>query len=134
MKKTSYKTALLSLAIAAVFSTAFTVKASANNITEPVTISLNYSGSENNSPAFSLNIFNAEETQFLVEVIDQNGVVLYSEYVRGNTVAKKFVLDLNDLKNAILTFKVTGNKTGEYASYEIDCNTKAHENWTAKKL
>ena len=134
MKKISYKTKLVSLAMAVVFSTAFTINASANS-TEPTDpLSLSFVGTESNSPAFKLSVFNPDENQFSVEVYDQNNLVLYTETVDGTSISKKFLLNINDLKDAILTFKVTGKKTGEYSVYQIDCNTLASKNWTAKKV
>ena len=134
MKKISYKTTFVSLAMAAVFSTAFTMNASAKNSSGPVPVSFNYIGTERNSPAFKLSVFNADENEFSIEVYDQNNVVLYSQTVKGNTVSKKFLLNIHDLKDAVLSFKVTGIKTGEYSIYEIDCNTLGEKNWTAKKV
>jgi hypothetical protein len=60
--------------------------------------------------------------------------MLYTETVDGTNLSKKFLLNINDLKGAVLTFKVTGKKTGEYSIYEIDCNSLTNKNWAAKKV
>ncbi|MES2430333.1 MAG: hypothetical protein V4556_05300 [Bacteroidota bacterium] len=135
MKKVSYKTKLVSLAIAVIFSTSFTTNANAGTLYDgPLPLSLKYIGVEKNFPAFKLSMFNAEESQFTIELYDQHNIVLYNEVVQGNSVSKKFLLDVFDLKDAVLTFKVTGTKTGEYSIYEIDCSTLTNKNWSAKKI
>ena len=134
MKKISYKTKLVSLAMAVIFTSAFTINASANSAEPTDPLSLNYVGTESNSPAFKLSVFNADEKQFSIEVYDQNNLMLYTETVDGTSLSKKFLLNINDLKDAVLTFKVTGKKTGEYSVYEIDCNSLSNKNWTAKKV
>lgn len=138
MKKILYTTKLVALAMAVVFTTAFTNDATAKTLSdnplEPLSLSFNYVGTMSRSPVFKLSAFNPNEDEFLVEVYDQDGVMLYTETVEGTNVSKKFLLNKYDLKDAVLTFKVTGNKTGEYSMYQIDCNTLSNKNWTAKKV
>ena len=66
-------------------------------------VELMYAGRVNNQPLIQLTFAGSkEENLFGITVTDQSGVVLYSNNVRGENFSKQFLLNTDDLGDAVL--------------------------------
>ncbi|HNA00382.1 MAG TPA: hypothetical protein PLN49_05945, partial [Ferruginibacter sp.] len=63
-----------------------------------------------------------------------SGVVLYSNNVRGENFSKQFLLNTDDLGDAVLTFQITSRRTGRSVSYKISRQQSTTEQMNVVKL
>ncbi|HQR02287.1 MAG TPA: hypothetical protein PLA61_15650, partial [Ferruginibacter sp.] len=92
-------------------------------------------GRVNNQPLIQLTFAGSkEENQFGITVTDQSGVVLYSNNVRGENFSKQFLLNTDDLGDAVLTFQITSRRTGRSVSYKISRQQSTTEQMNVVKL
>ncbi|HAO47255.1 MAG TPA: hypothetical protein PLZ45_08725 [Ferruginibacter sp.] len=98
-------------------------------------VELKYAGNYNNQPLIQLN-FNGtkEENLFRITVTDQAGVILYNGNVKGENFSKQFLLNTDDLGDAVLTFEITGAKSGKSVSYQVSRQKKTTEQMNVVKL
>ncbi len=98
-------------------------------------VELKYAGNYNNQPLIQLN-FNGtkEENLFRITVTDQAGVILYNGNVKGENFSKQFLLNTDDLGDAVLTFEITGAKSGKAVSYQVSRQKKTTEQMNVVKL
>lgn len=98
-------------------------------------VELKYVGNIKNQPLFELSFAgNVKENEFNINITDQNGVVLYSSLEKGEKFSKQFLLDTDDLGDAILKFEITGRKTGNTVSYRVSRKSVVMENMDVVKL
>lgn len=70
----------------------------------------------NNGPLFQLNMNNPETNEFLIKVRDADGNVIYSEFVKGINVSRKYQLavESEELYEAFnVKFEITSLKTNK---------------------
>jgi hypothetical protein len=90
-----------------------------SNPTFPV--ELKYAGTFKNQPLIQLNFAGSTEDKvFNIVVTDETGVVLYNADVKGDVFSKQFLLNTEDLGDAVLKFEITGRKSGKSVSYRVN--------------
>ena len=99
-------------------------------------VELKYAGNYKNQPLIQLNFAGTkEESVFRISVTDQSGVVLYTGDVRGeNNFSKQFLLNTDDLGDAVLKFEITGRKSGKTAVFQVSRKQKLTEQMDVVKL
>lgn len=99
-------------------------------------VELKYAGNYNNQPLIQLNFSGTkEESVFNISVSDQAGLILYAADVKGeNDFSKQFLLNTDDLGDAVLTFVITGKKSGKTVSYQVSRKKKITEQMDVVKL
>ncbi|MBL0181873.1 MAG: hypothetical protein IPP96_06050 [Chitinophagaceae bacterium] len=99
-------------------------------------VELKYAGNYKNQPLIQLNFSGTkEESVFSITVTDQTGVVLYSADVRGEKdFTKQFLLNIDDLGDAVLKFEITGKKSGKTAIFQVSRQQKVTEQMDVVKL
>lgn len=98
-------------------------------------VELKYAGNFKNQPLIQLFFSgNKNENIFSITITDQSGVVLYSNEVKGETFSKQFLLNTDDLGDAVLRFEITGKKSGKKALYQISRQRKISEQMDIVKL
>ncbi len=86
-----------------------------------VPVELKYLGNVKNLPLIQLDFAGTKtENEFSITITDENGIELYSADVKGEVFSKQFLLNTEDLGNAILTFEITGKKSGKTVSYTVN--------------
>ena len=115
-----------------IFAVAFTLPAVAAEST-PVPVELKYIGQYNNQPVFELNMNGSEEKEFTVIIRDENNNVLYKENLKGETIRKKFMLDVEELGSSNLKFEIIGKKSARSFVYEVNKNSRQSENVVLNK-
>lgn len=117
------------------FTNAMAADTASGTPSSSIPVELRYAGSYNNQPLLQLN-FNGtkDENLFSISVTDQAGLVLYSNTVRGENFSKQFLLNTDDLGDAILTFEITSKKTGRSVSYKVSRQNKTIEQMEVVKL
>lgn len=90
-----------------------------SNPTFPV--ELKYAGTFKNQPLIQLNFAGSTEDKvFNIVVTDETGVVLYNADVKGDVFSKQFLLNTEDLGDAVLKFEIAGRKSGKSVSYRVN--------------
>jgi hypothetical protein len=90
-----------------------------SNPTFPV--ELKYAGTFKNQPLIQLNFAGSTEDKiFNIVITDETGVVLYNADVKGDVFSKQFLLNTDDLGDAVLKFEISGRKSGKSVSYRVN--------------
>ena len=126
---------IVAIAMVTVASFFYTPAAKANDGGKIVPVELRYVGTLQNQPLIQLDFSGGKaENEFSISIADQNGVVLYSDNVRGEKFSKQFLLDTDDLGNAVLSFTITGLKSGKTVTYKVSRKTTAVQEMDVAKL
>lgn len=115
----------------------FTQAAASDTATGPGTlpVELKYAGNYKNQPLIQLNFSGTkEENAFSITITDQSGVVLYAANVRGEHFSKQFLLNTDDLGDAVLNFEITGKRSGKTVTYQVSRQKKVSEQMDVVKL
>ncbi len=110
------------IAIAALSLLNITQLAAADTIANPISlpVELKLAGTYNNQPIIQLNFTGAAEDKvYNIIITDQTGVVLYNDDVKGDVFSKQFLLNTDDLGDAILLFEIRGKRSGKVAQYKV---------------
>ena len=103
--------------------------------TEALPVELKFAGTFKNQPLVQLNFTGStEDNAYSISVTDQAGIVLYSADVKGGIFSKQFLLNTNDLDDAVLNFEITGKKSGKKAVYKVSRQTNVSEQMDIVKL
>ena len=128
--RTLIATALFVLLISAQANAADTIR---NNNSLPV--ELKYAGTIKDQPLLLLNFSGSkEDNEFSISVTDEAGIVLYTANVKGEKFSKQFLLNTDDLGDAILRFEITGKKSGKKTAYQVSMRRKITEQMDLVKL
>ena len=92
-----------------------------SSATGAVPVELKFLGNVKNLPLLQLDFVGTKtENEFSISITDENGFELYSADVKGEVFSKQFLLNTYDLGNAILTFEITGKKSGKTVAYVVN--------------
>ena len=113
----------------------FFTTAKASDGIKLVPVELRYVGTLQNQPLIQLDFTGTKaENEFSISITDQNGIVLYSDNVKGEKFSKQFLLDTDDLGDAILSFEITGVKSGKTVTYKVSRKTTTVQEMDVAKL
>ena len=103
--------------------------------TTAVPVELKFAGTVKNQPLLQLNFSGTkEENQFSISIADENGVVLYSADAKGEKFSKQFLLNTDDLGDAVLKFEISSKKTGKTVVFQVSRQTLISEQMNVVKL
>lgn len=89
--------------------------------TPSLPVELKYAGTFKNQPLIQLNFAaSKDENVFNITITDESGLVFYNADLKGETFSKQFLLNMDDLGNAVLKFEITGKKSGKTVSYRVN--------------
>jgi hypothetical protein len=89
-----------------------------------VPVELKYIGQIQNKPLFQLSFSgNAGNKEYSIIITDENGVLLFQENSKGECFSKKFLLNTDELGDAILRFEIRFRGPGKRVVYEISRRT-----------
>lgn len=128
MKNVFNNTRNAAIAVAALFALSFSTPAAAAG--EPLNdsgVEFKLIGNIENHPVLQVTFNNAEESDFMVEVIDEYNNVLYKDYVKANNTTKKFMLNTDELGNVGVRFEITGKKSNKKVVFEVNRNSRTIE-------
>lgn len=98
-------------------------------------VELKYAGIYKNQPLIQLNFSgNKDENVFSISITDQAGIVLYLNDVKGENFSKQFLLNTDELGDAVLRFEITGKKSGTKAVYQVSRQRNISEQMDVVKL
>lgn len=126
---------MMAIALVA-FTVAFTSTTLANTEKEKVAaaIELKFIGHYENQPVFQLNLTNKEEDEFTITFRDDFGNVLYSTKVKGTTISKKFMLNVEEIGDNVLNVEVRSRKNAQSEVYKINRNRSYVEETVVSKI
>lgn len=103
--------------------------------TNSLPVELKFAGTIKNQPLIQLKFSGTEEeTEFNITITDQNGFEFYNTTVKGKNMVKQFLLNTNDLEDAVLLFEITGKKSGKKAVYKVSRQQQETELMDVVKL
>ncbi len=83
-------------------------------------VEVKYAGTFKNQPLIQLNFTGSTEDNFFrIVITDEAGIELYNADVKGEVFSKQFLLNTEELGDAVLRFEITGKKSGKKAVYKI---------------
>ena len=134
MKKVLINTRILAIALAATFTTAFSSPALANEEKKAIPVELKFVGNIESQPVFLLSFNNTEENTYTIVVRDQYSNVLYRDKVKGGNIAKKFMLNTEELGDVVLQFEIIGKKSEKTVIYEVNKQSRLVEDLVINKM
>ena len=103
--------------------------------TPALPVELKFAGTFKNQPLVQLNFTGStEDNAYSISVTDESGIVLYNADVKGGVFSKQFLLNTDDLGDAVLNFEITGRKSGKKAVYKVSRQTNVSEQMDIVKL
>ena len=103
--------------------------------TPALPVELKFAGTFKNQPLVQLNFTGStEDNAYSISVTDETGIVLYNADVKGGIFSKQFLLNTNDLGDAVLNFEITGRKSGKKVVYKVSRQTNVSEQMDIVKL
>ena len=103
--------------------------------TPALPVELKFAGTFKNQPLVQLNFTGStEDNAYSISVTDESGIVLYNADVKGGIFSKQFLLNTDDLGDAVLNFEITGRKSGKKAVYKVSRQTNVSEQMDIVKL
>ena len=116
-------------------STFFSNAAKATDGGKSVPVELKYVGTVKNQPLIQLDFAGSkDENEFSISITDQHGIVLYSDNVKGEKFSKQFLLDTDDLGDAVLNFEITGKRSGKTVNYKVSRTATVVQQMDVAKL
>ena len=134
MKKVLINTRILAIALAATFTTALSSPALATEEKKAIPVELKFVGNIESQPVFLLSFNNAEENGYTIVVRDEFSNILYRDNVKGGNLTKKFILNTEELGDAVITFEVIGKKTEKTVVYEVNKKSRLVEDLVINKM
>ena len=105
------------------------------SLNTPLPVELKYAGSFKNQPLIQLTFTGSTEDRvFSISITDESGLELYNADVKGHVFSKQFLLNTDDLGDAVLQFVITGKKTGKKAVYKVNRLQQVSEQMHVVKL
>ena len=103
--------------------------------TPALPVELKFAGTFKNQPLVQLNFTGStEDNAYSIAVTDESGIVLYNADVKGGVFSKQFLLNTDDLGDAVLNFEITGRKSGKKVVYKVSRQTNVSEQMDIVKL
>lgn len=118
------------------FTLAFSTTTLANNEKEKIVtaIELKFIGHYENQPVFQLNLNNKEEDEFTITFRDDYGNVLYTGKVKGTSISKKFMLNIEEIGDNVLSVEVKAKKNSQSEIYKINRNRSYVEETVVSRI
>lgn len=102
--------------------------------TPALPVELKYAGTYKNQPLIQLNFSGSKaENVFIITITDQEGIELYNADVKGEIFTKQFLLNTDDLGDAILKFEITGRKSGKTLAFHVNIHGQVTEQMDVAK-
>ena len=98
-------------------------------------VELKFAGTFKNQPLIQLNFTGStEDNAFRIVITDNAGIELYNNDVKGDVFSKQFLLNTDDLGDAVLHFEITGRKSGKKAIYKVSRQQQVTQQMDVLKL
>jgi hypothetical protein len=98
-------------------------------------VEVKYAGKENYFSVVQVSIRdNNPLSQYIISVKNENGTVVYTEYVKAGSISQRFLFDTEELNDEAVTIEVRKRKSDEAVEYKISSLTTFTREITASKL
>lgn len=103
--------------------------------TSSLPVELKFAGTLKNKPLVQLNFSStSEDNVYKIVITDEAGIELYNNDVKGTVFSKQFLLNTDDLGDAVLYFEITGRKSGKKALYKVTRQQEVTQQMDVVKL
>lgn len=134
MKNVFHFPRLAVVALAALFTFAFSAPAFAGTGDENPAVELKFIGNLNSQPVYQLSLNNIEDGEYTIIIKDVAGEVLYSERAKGVNITRKFQLNTAEVDENALRFEIINRKNFESTVYELSKNTRTVQDVVVNKV
>lgn len=125
MKKIFRNSRLIAVAFLTIFAGTVANASDSAKLNPSLPAELKYAGMFRNNPVFELNVNGSQgEDTYTISITDTDGNVLYSERIKAEKFSKQFLLNIEELGEEKLLFKVQSRKNNKTAVYEIGRHTR----------
>ena len=112
---------IIAIAVFSAISFMQVTAADTSTLNPTLPVELKYAGTFKNQPLIQLNFTGSkDENVFNIIITDESGVVFYNADLKGEIFSKQFLLNTDDLGDAVLKFEITGKKSGNTVSYRVN--------------
>ena len=112
---------IIAIAIFSVISFTQVIAADTTTLNPTLPVELKYAGTFKSQPLIQLNFSGSkDENVFNIIITDESGVVFYNADLKGEIFSKQFLLNTDDLGDAVLKFEITGKRSGKTVSYRVN--------------
>ena len=112
---------IIAIAVFSAISFMQVTAADTSTLNPTLPVELKYAGTFKNQPLIQLNFTGSkDENVFNIIITDESGVVFYNADLKGEIFSKQFLLNTDDLDDAVLKFEITGKKSGNTVSYRVN--------------
>lgn len=134
--KALFNPRIVTIALVALFTVAFTAPALANNEKDAAPVELKYLGKYNNQPVFEVSFVNAkvEGSEYIVVIRDSENNVLYKDVVKPGTLTRKYLLDTENVSDVAVQFEITEKKSNKTSVYAVNKSSRIVEDLAVNKL
>jgi len=135
MKRVLKNTTIVAFALLVIFTTVTTSVTLANDSTRAAPSELKYLGITNDQLVFQLNVNGTgTENNFTVLIIDKSGNTLYRENVKGEKIAKRFLINADLVNENELKFQITNKTSNETVVYQVNQTARTIQDVVVNKL
>ncbi|HZH38356.1 MAG TPA: hypothetical protein VEX65_13830 [Flavisolibacter sp.] len=97
-------------------------------------VNIKYVGLVENRAQFQVDLVNDLQENYLLQIADASGTILYKEKIDKKTFSKKFEWDNVDLSASKLIFSVTGLKSKKTQSFEVNTAVRTVQDVVISKM
>jgi hypothetical protein len=92
-----------------------------------VPVQMSYLGQKNQMPVFELQIDNNEDNNYVINIKDGSGRLLFSEKLSAKKISRRYLLEADELEMMGTTFEVINNTTSEVSNYKVNKYQRVEE-------
>ncbi|MEO7924410.1 MAG: hypothetical protein ABIR30_12090 [Chitinophagaceae bacterium] len=135
MKKIYWNNRLIAVAFMTIFTTLSAGSLQANDKDSLVPVELKQIGSIQNQPLFQLSFYgNAAQNDFIIRITDEYGNAIYRENIKAESFSKKFLLNTDEIGDAVIRFEISCRKSNQNVAYEIKRRTSYQQDLVINEL
>lgn len=97
-------------------------------------LSVKYVGLVEDRSQFQLDFVNDNEEAYLLQIMEQDGTIIYKEKIDRRTFTKRFEWNNMDINSSKLVFTVTGIKSKKAQTFEVNKVVRTVQDVVVSKL
>lgn len=135
MKKAINKARIITTALSIVFFLGCS-QAAMSTSKDQSPVAFKFMGKQNAGPLFRLTMNNSEADEFLIKVKDADGILIYSEKLKGKNIDRKYQFAITDelYESFNVRFEITSTKTHETFVYKVSNSNHLVDDMIVAKL
>lgn len=121
------------LVVFTLLSIGFTSSAFANNEKKNAEVEVKFIGNHKDQPVIEVQFNQADESEYIIEVVDEYNYLLYKDVVKVSNGVRRFILNTEELGNTGVRFTITGRKNNKSTVFDVNRNARMVEDLVVSK-